>query len=60
MGNSILSGFIADSRSIHLHLCFPLDGVSTLWAIKVVKAMVTKEKNHAALPNSSNCFARIY
>jgi hypothetical protein len=39
---------------------FLFEGAFSIFAVKVVKAMVSDRENHEAVPSSSNCFARIY
>ena len=61
--NSIQSRFISNSRALHLLLLrmrFLFEGAFSIFAVKVVKAMVTDRENHEAVPSSSDCFARIY
>ena len=61
--NSIQSRFISNSHALHLLLLrmrFLFEGAFSIFAVKVVKAMVTDRENHEAVPSSSDCFARIY
>jgi hypothetical protein len=63
VGNSIQSRFISNSPVLHLLLLrmrFLFEGAFSVFAVKVVKAMVTDRENQVAAPSSSNCFARIY
>ena len=61
--NSIQSRFISNSRALHLLLLrmrFLFEGAFSIFAVKVVKAVVTDRENHEAVPSSLDCFARIY
>jgi hypothetical protein len=39
---------------------FLFEGAFSIFAVEVVKAMVTDCENHEAVPSSLDCFARIY
>jgi hypothetical protein len=50
--------FSCESSPILIRFLF--EGAFSIFAVKVVKAMVSDRENHEAVPSSSNCFARIY